>query len=204
MDVKNLIACPGCDLIHHRFQLPVRTTAYCRRCRTPLYSSRPISFDRPLALALCGIIAFTIANFYPFLTLKMEGRAEETILLSGVASLYQQGRLALAGLVLFTGFVCPLVQLGGLIYVLTPLRFGIAPPHLALVFRWVARIETWAMLEIFFLGTLVSVIKLAHMASIVPGVALFAFMMLIFIVPAAMAGLDSESVWQSLPIQMNR
>lgn len=199
-----MIACPGCDLIHYRYSLPVKTTAYCRRCQTPLYSSRPISFDRPLALAVCGIIVFIIANFYPFLTLKMEGRVEETLLLSGAVSLYRQGRLVLAALVLFTGFVCPLAQLGGLIYVLAPLRLGMASPYSAFVFRWVGRIETWAMLEIFFLGTLVSVIKLAHMASIVPGVALFAFMMMIFIVPAAMAGLDSESVWQSLPLQMNR
>ena len=105
-------------------------------------------------------------------------------------------------MIFFTGFVCPLAQLSGLIYVLAPLRLGGILPYTAAVFRWVGRIEAWAMLEIFFLGALVSVIKLAHLANIVPGVALFAFMMLIFIVPAASAGLDSESVWRRLPIQM--
>ncbi len=204
MNFANLIACPACDLLHSRNELPFKTKAYCRRCKTPLYRGRSASPDRPLALVLCGLIVFVIANFYPFLTLKLEGRMEETVLVSGVVSLYQQGRPGLAGLVLFTGIISPLAQLAGMIYVLLPLRMGIVPPGLAVVYRWICRIQPWAMIEIFLLGTLVSVVKLAHMASIVPGIALFAFMALIFIVPAAVAGLHSESIWEKVPIHTRR
>ena len=204
MDLDNLIACPACDLLHYKRKLPGGMSAACRRCGTRLYGGTAAPLDRPLALILCGLIVFAVANFYPFLTLKMEGRMEETVLLSGMVSLYQQGRTGLALLVLLTGILCPLMQLAGMLYVLLPMRVGKLPPHVAFVFRWVRRIQPWAMIEIFFLGTLVSVIKLSHMASIIPGVALFAFMTLIFIVPAAAAGLHSESIWSRLPVHTRR
>lgn len=200
MDLKTLIACPACDLLHRKNELLRGMTAYCRRCKTPLYSGPAHSLDRPLALVMCGLIVFAVANFYPFLTLKLEGRMEETVLVSGILSLYRQGRLGLAGLVLATGIICPLAQLAGLLYVLLPLRMGVVPPYLAVVYRCVQRIQPWAMIEIFLLGTLVSIVKLAHTANIVPGMALFAFMALIFIVPAATAGLHPDSIWERIPI----
>lgn len=200
MDLKNLTACPACDLLHLKSELLPGMAAYCRRCKTPLYSGPAHSLDRPLALVLCGLIVFAVANLYPFLTFKLEGRMEETVLVSGIVSLYQQGRLGLAGLVLVTGIICPVAQLAGLLYILFPLRMGRVPPYSAFVYRWVRRIQPWAMMEIFLLGTLVSIVKLAHMAGIVPGVALFAFMALIFIVPAATAGLHPDSIWEKIPI----
>lgn len=204
MDSINLIACPACDLLHRKSELLRGMTAHCRRCKTELYSAPAQSLDRPLALVLCGLIVFAVANLYPFLTLKLEGRIEETVLVSGIVSLYQQGRVVLAGLVLVTGIICPLAQLAGLLYILFPLRIGRVPPHLGFVYRWVQRIQPWAMIEIFLLGTLVSIVKLAHLAGIVPGVALFAFTALIFIVPAATAGLHPDSIWEQIPIHTRR
>jgi paraquat-inducible protein A len=49
-------------------------------------------------------------------------------------------------------------------------------------------------MEVFMLGILVSIVKLAKMAQIVPGIAAFSFMALIFILAAAMASLTHE-VW---------
>jgi paraquat-inducible protein A len=54
------------------------------------------------------------------------------------------------------------------------------------------------MLEVFMLGILVSMVKLAKMASIVPGVSLYAFVALIFVLAATTASLDSHLVWDRL------
>jgi paraquat-inducible protein A len=150
---------------------------------------------------LAGLILFAISNLSPFLTLEIEGRTQETVLLTGIVALYQQGQPGLAGLVLLTGMVFPLAQLVGYLYVLLPLRLGTVLPGTAVVYRWVRHIQPWSMMEIFFLGLLVSVVKLAGMAQVVPGVALFAFMILIFILPAALVAIDVRSIWDRLPIQ---
>jgi paraquat-inducible protein A len=54
------------------------------------------------------------------------------------------------------------------------------------------------MMEVFMLGILVAMVKLAKMASIVPGVSLYAFVALIFVLAATTASLDSHLVWHRL------
>ncbi len=191
------IACPACDLLHRRGDVSPGTTARCTRCGTMLYRDRNMRLDRPLSLVLAGLVLFFIANYYPFLTFELEGRIQETILISGIKALYGQEQLGLAILVLLTGMVFPLLQLVGLAYVLLPLWLGRVPPAMAVVYRWSRQIQPWSMMEILMLGILVSLVKLAGMAQVVAGPALFAFMALIFVLPAAIIAIDSKSIWES-------
>lgn len=199
--IANYIACPACDLLHRRGIARPATTARCTRCGTTLYRDRKMVPNRPLSFVLACLILFIISNVYPFLTLEIEGRAQETILVTGVMALYAQGQLGLAVLVMLTGVVFPLLQLVGLAYVLLPLWLGAVPPHMAAVYRWVRHVQPWSMMEIMMLGILVSLVKLAGMAGVVPGPALFAFMGLIFLFPAATVAIDSKSIWERSPLQ---
>jgi paraquat-inducible protein A len=52
------------------------------------------------------------------------------------------------------------------------------------------------MMEVFMVGILVSVVKLSKMAKIVPGVALYAFLALIFVLAAMSVSLDSHLIWE--------
>jgi paraquat-inducible protein A len=51
------------------------------------------------------------------------------------------------------------------------------------------------MMEVFMVGILVSVVKLAGMANIIPGISLYAFMALIFVLAAMTVSLDSDLIW---------
>ena len=93
-----------------------------------------------------------------------------------------------------------LVQLAGYVYVLSTLYLGFAPTAAAVVYRWVRHIQPWSMIEILLLGILVSVVKLAGMAEVVTGVSLYAFMILIFTLPAALVAIDERSLWDRFPI----
>jgi paraquat-inducible protein A len=200
MTTQTLIACPACDLLHHRRTLAAAATARCSRCGSVLFRSFNQSLDRPLALTLAAIILLVLANFFPFISLAISGHTEQALLASGVISLLDAGWVMLPMLVLLTGIVFPLLQLVGVAYVLIPLRFGFGTPHLAVIYRWVRVLQPWAMTDIFMLGIFVSVAKLAGMGSIIPGVALYAFVALMFILPAIFAALNPESVWERLPL----
>jgi paraquat-inducible protein A len=204
MIFKAYIACPACDLLHRRGKSSPGNTARCARCGTLLYRDRPDKLDRPLSLVIAGLILLFISNYYPFLTLEIEGRSQETVLFTGIVELCGQGELSLAVLVLLTGMVFPLLQLVGLVYVLLPLRYGAVPPYMAQVYRWVRYIQPWSMMEILMLGILVSLVKLVGMADVVPGPSLFAFMALIFILPAATVAIDTNSIWERSPLQMEK
>ena len=196
--MESIIACHECDLLHQRRPLPPDGTARCVRCGAVLYKTKRHSLDRVLALTVAGLILFIIANVYPFLTFRLEAQLQETTLITGVRELYQQGMWIVAGVVLLTTILMPLLELTGMLMVLVPLKLGRRPWKLALLFRTIRSFRPWGMMEVFMIGILVAVVKLVKMASIIPGTALYAFMVLIFILAASAAALDPHMVWKKL------
>jgi paraquat-inducible protein A len=160
------------------------------------------SLDRTLALALAGLVLFIVANAFPFLSFRMQGQVTETTLMTGIRDLWGQGMMELSLLVLLTTVLAPLFQLSTLLYLLAPLKLGSRPPALALVFRFLRRIQVWSMMEVFMLGILVAVVKLAGMAEIVPGIALWSFSLLIVVVAGTVASFDPDVVWELAEVEL--
>lgn len=194
----SLVACHECDLLHRLQPLPKGGVARCTRCRAVLVRHKQNSLDRTLSLTIAGLILFIISNTYPFLALKSEGLVRETTLISGVAGLYAQDMRGLALLVFLTTILMPLFQLSGMLYILLPLKFNRLPWRLPIIFRFLQKIQPWGMVEVFMLGILVSVVKLVKLADIIPGIALYSFVGLIFVFAGIMASLDPPTIWGRL------
>ncbi|MEJ2233614.1 MAG: paraquat-inducible protein A [Syntrophobacterales bacterium] len=197
-----LTACHECDLLYELPPIPEGGVAKCSRCGAVLQRHKRNSLDRTLSWAIAGLILFAVANTYPFLALKSEGLVRETTLITGVEQLYKQDMRSVAVLVFLTSILFPFLQLAGILYLLLPLKFKRLPwwkP--ALVFRFIRTIQPWSMMEVFMIGILVSAVKLAKMASIIPGLALYSFVILIFVLAAVAASLDPHLVWDRLEIE---
>ena len=195
---KSLIACHECDLLHRVQPLPDGGAARCVRCGALLYYQKKDSLDRTLALTIAGLVLFIVANTFPFLAMKSGGLVRETTLITGIKGLYLQGMEALALLVLLSSILVPLVQIAGMLYVLVPLKVNRVPRNLALVYRVLRSRQPWGMREVFMLGILVSNATLGTMAKIVPGLAIYSFVVLIFVLAGAAASLDPRIVWDRL------
>ena len=200
MTTKSMIACHECDLLHRIQPLPDGTAAKCVRCGAVLYREKKDSLDRTLSLTIAGAVLFIVANTFPFLAMKKGGLVQQTTLITGIKGLYAQGMESLALLVLLTSILVPLAQLACMLYVLVPLKFNRVPRNLALVFRFLRSLQPWGMMEVFMLGILVSYVKLGKMATIVPGLALYSFVVLIFVLAGAAASLDPRIVWDKLKV----
>ena len=196
----SLMACHECDLllrVDHSFEEGV---AKCPRCAAVLLKHKRHSLDLTLAYTITGLILFVISNVFPIIGFQYEGQSTETILLSGVWELLDQDMYLLAGLVFITTILAPFTLLATLLYVFLPLKFNRIVPYTAEVFRFASALRPWSMMEVFMLGILVSVVKLAAMATIVPGVALWSFGLLIFVLAAATSSLDPDLVWEKLGV----
>jgi len=194
------IACHECDLIHRLQPLPPGGVARCIRCNAVLHVYKRNSLDRTLALTLAGLILFVLSNIYPFLAMKSQGLVQEITLIQGATELYFHDMWALALLVFFTCILVPLIQLSGIFYVLLPIKFNRLVWRLPVVFRFVRKLQPWGMMEVFMLGIIVCVVKLAKMASIVPGIALYSFVALIFVLAGVAASLDPHMVWDRVKL----
>jgi len=194
--MDSMIACHECDLIHRIRTLPPKGSANCIRCGAVLYKHKPNSLDRTLAFAMAGLILFILANSFPFLGLRIGAQIRETTLITGIYELYVQGMHMIAILVLITTVLAPFIQMMCLFYVLLPLKFGRLPKRLPRVFRFLESVLPWSMMEVFMVGILVSVVKLGKMGKIIPGISLYSFLALIFVLTAMTVSLDAHLIWQ--------
>ena len=67
---------------------------------------------------------------------------------------------------------------------------GRVPAHFGRVFRVLQTVRPWGMVEVFMLGVLVSLVKLAHLAGVVAGVALWSFAALMLVMAGITAVFD--------------
>ena len=199
MDVASLIVCRECDMLQRETQLPRNGVAYCVRCGATLYRNRlPDSLDRTLAYTLGAIVMFVIANAFPIAGIEVQGQHTEATLYGAVRALYDQDMRLVAGLVFFTTMLVPTLEVAAMCYLLLPLKFGRVPYQFAPVFRLLQAVRPWGMVEVFMLGILVALVKLAHIASVVPGTAMWAFGGLMLLIAAVAASFDPRELWAAL------
>jgi len=194
--MNSLVACHDCDLIQRLPHISEGGTIQCIRCEAVLHQKKRNSIERTLSLTMAGLVLFGLANAFPFLAFKIGAQVRQTTLLTGIRELYAQGMPELSAIVLLTTVLVPFAQMICMLYILLPLKFRRIPIKLPQVFRFIRHLQPWNMMEVFMLGILVSVVKLAKMAKIIPGVALFSFLALIFVMAAMTASLDSHLIWE--------
>ena len=192
------IACHECDLIHDIPAMPNRAAAVCVRCGCVLFRAKSDSINRTIAWTFAGLVLYAVAVSFPFLAMKNGPIGNETGLLTGIEFLYRQGIIPLAALVLMTCILIPLIQMLGLLYIFIPLKLNFRVKYAIPVFRLFKYIKPWSMMEIYMLGILVSIVKLGKMATIVPGLAVVAFGILIFVLNFALSAVDEHMVWEKL------
>ncbi len=199
-DIHTLAACHDCGQVNRILKRSPKTKVLCLRCGSKLFGSPEDTTDRTLALAMTSLVLFFIANCYPFLAIRFKGLVQETNLITGIITLFQQGMPGLSLVVLLTTLILPLFQILGLIYIYLPMKMGVVPWQAARVFRSIRFIQPWGMMEVYMLAILVSMIKLAKLATILPGIASGAFMILICVLAATLSGLNPDDVWKRLPV----
>ena len=104
----------------------------------------------------------------------------------------------LALIVFATSILIPALQIGGLIYVYLPLHLGRVPPGMCATFRLLLHVRPWNMVEVFLVGILVAFVKLAGMAEIVLGIAIWAFGCLIITLAWANSAIVPRMVWSRM------
>lgn len=194
----SLIACHECDMLYKLDRRPKIGVAKCHRCGAVLVKHERHKLEHTIALTITGLVLFVVANVFPILSMKFEGQVTEMILFSGVKSLYEQGMWSLAILVFLTSIALPFARLMALMYVFVPIKFNCTPWKMAGVFRLIYSFHPWSMIEVLMLGILVSIVKLTALAVIIPGIALWSFAVLIFVLAATATSLDPDLVWERL------
>jgi paraquat-inducible protein A len=171
----------------------------CGRCRTVLMTNRAGAMDRTLAAAFASVILLVAALFFPFLELSIAGVVRKASLLDAALAFADTLVAPLSIGTTLLIIVLPIVRATAIAYTLLPLRLGRAPAEGAKrAFRLAADLRPWAMAEVFIIGVIVALVKIAGLASVTLGPAFWAMSALVLLVVIEGVSLDEWSIWQVL------
>jgi paraquat-inducible protein A len=189
-----VVVCLECDALHQRQPLATGEAARCIRCGAVLYRHPWLRREQLLALVVAALVTFVIANSYPIVNLQVQGIDNSATLFGSILALWHEGRMVVAVLVFATTLLFPLIDLVVLLILLVLVRQRHPPPVFAPMLRFIQTMRPWGMTEVFMLGVVVALVKLSHMAHILPGVALWAFGVLTLLL-AAIISFDLRTLW---------
>ncbi len=192
--MRELAICRYCDTVHRRPDVPGRATARCVRCNSPLYRANA-DLGAMLAVTLTATVAFVIANGFPLITMSINGHTTEATLWAAILASYNQELPLVAAALVISLIIAPLIELLLLLWVLVPLRAGARPIGFSLIMRAIRIMRPWRMVEVFLLGVVVAVVKLAGLASVVPGWGCFGIAVMTFAL-ASLGSFDTSALWR--------
>lgn len=194
-EVPDLLACEECDAVHRRSTLDRKEVAFCSCCGAELERDMSAYGTSVLPLAIASLFMYVIANVFPIVEMELQGIASRTTLIGSVFFLNSEGMPFVASLVLATTVLFPLLQLLALIYLLVSAARSGYHPAFNLLARLLQTLRPWGMVEVFLLGVIVALVKLTNMATVIPGVALWAFGALTVLL-AAVSSFNPRYIWR--------
>ncbi len=193
-----LVACPSCDLLADTSQLHHGQVANCSRCGHFLTKYKDDAIARSLSYTLAALILLALASSFPFLSFKASGLESVMTLPQTALELYRYGMPELAVLVAAFILFIPLAILLLLLSVCIPLYSKKNNPLLIKAGRLIFTLQEWAMAEVFLIGVIVSLVKIASMATVVLGISFWAYTAFTICFTLALSNLDRLQCWNQI------
>ena len=194
-----IVACETCGLVQRVEPLAKSTAAECFRCGAFLGVRRSAaSLHATAALSLAALVLYVPANIYPILRMEFYGAHADNTIWDGVTSLAQHNQWVVAAIVFLASMVVPLVKLAGLFFLVgsSIVKRGRRLRWRTGLYKFIDAVGPWAMLDVFLLAVLVSLVKLGQLATVVPGPGLFAFTGVVVLTMLASAAFDPKLIWE--------
>ncbi len=182
-------------------QLPKNHKASCPRCGHVLTRAYPNLVDRMLIFSISALLCLVISSIFGFVEMSVQGQERQVSLLDTSSRLAQNNDWILATISLLVLIVIPSMFAALLAYLAFSLKMRWANLRSIKLLNAIAFIGFWNMCEIYFLGILVSMVKIASLANVSFGIAFYAYAFFIVFLFAAYMHFDRYQL--SLLIKKN-
>lgn len=192
---QGFIRCHDCGNLSKQADL----LKLCPVCGSHLHARLPNSCQRTLALVLSACCLYIPANIFPIMMITHFGVSEPHTIIGGIISLVKSGMTPIAILVLVASILVPLLKLVGLGLLLLNVhyRWQAHARKWTLVYRIIAFVGRWSMLDIFMISILVSLVDMGGVAQIIAGPAATAFAAVVVLTMFAAKNFDPRLIWDN-------
>ncbi|MGI9330751.1 MAG: paraquat-inducible protein A [Gammaproteobacteria bacterium] len=191
-------ACEECDLLIAVPAVAEGERAECPRCGHTLTQRARQGFERSLSFALAACVFFALSLAFPFLTLSNGGIENVMTLLEASVAIWREQDPVLAAIVFVAIIALPIALIGTIIALVTPLVLNKQVSWLPGVGKVMFFLNDWAMVEVFVIGVIVSLVKIAKLATVILGLSFWAYILFAICLTASLSGLDRLQVWKAI------
>lgn len=176
---------------------------HCPRCSSQLHERMPDSMQRTAALLCSAFILYFPANIFPIMTVTRFGAGTPHTIIGGIIAFMHTGMLPIALLVFIASILVPLMKMLALSILLWAVhrRWQRNLRALTQIYRLMAFIGRWSMLDVFMISILVSLVDLGGAGQVIAGPAATAFAAVVVLTMLATNSFDPRLLWDRKGIQ---
>ena len=138
------------------------------------------------------------AILLPLMTMESFGFSDSANIIDSIVNFYKSGYFLVSFMVLLSAVIFPLMLLSSVFIISLQLYRQKYPRYLTRLFRAYIHLEEWAMVEVYLLGIMVTVIKMGHSTEISYNTGIFCFIGLVLLTIAIAAVIDNDYFWQTI------
>ena len=170
----------------------------CPRCESHLHARRPHSLQRTTALWLSALVLYIPANVFPIMVFSQFGTGDPNTIAGGIIELLDGGMIPIGLLVLVASILVPSSKLIGigLLLLCAHFRWQINARKWTVMYRVIAFVGRWSMLDIFMISILVDLVNFGSI-QIVAGPAATAFAAVVVLTMFAAINFDPRLLWDN-------
>ncbi|MBG0758949.1 paraquat-inducible membrane protein A [Vibrio cidicii] len=200
---KRLISCDECGLIATVPALSQAQTAHCPRCGHTLTQTQKHPYQTAIALAISCLMLLVLSLAFPFMSFSVQGLTQEITILNAAKMLGEFQNVLLAILLFATVILFPALYISLLLFLyykaaqskqraLSKREIQLA----TLLCKALFKVQPWMMVDVFLIGVLVSLIKIASLAEVAMGYSFWAFCLFSVLVVKTVSLVDRYWLWQ--------
>ncbi|HIF50824.1 MAG TPA: paraquat-inducible protein A [Thiotrichaceae bacterium] len=202
MNIRNLVACPSCDLLSDVSSLKHKEKACCSRCGHFLTKYMQDGILRVVSYSISSLVFLILANCHPFLSFNASGLESEMTLAQTALEFYRYGMLDLAIMVGTFIIILPAFLLLLLLGVALSIHLQKPSVWLTPASRLIFLLQSWCMVEVFLIGVIVSIVKISAMATLVIGISFWAYFAFTIVFTLALSSFDRFQSWNKIETLM--
>ncbi|GAA0367363.1 paraquat-inducible protein A [Bowmanella denitrificans] len=159
---------------------------------------RHLATDKILAFSLAGLCFLLASLPFDFMIFDLRGQFQAMSIPLSISTLVDQEYMLLAVLQILAIYVVPGCILLGLCYLAVFIRAEQYPPRGAWVKKLIFTLLPWSMAEIFFIGALISLVKMQSIADIELGMSFYAYLLFTLCLVTVLLYLDEFQLTRQL------
>jgi paraquat-inducible protein A len=192
---EQVIACHHCDLLMTPPQIKEGECALCPRCNHKITRWHQNAINSLLSFAVTGLILLFLTTQFNLMTFNLSGNISQIDLYNSALNLYFDDYKTLAILVLFFIFLLPVIILSLIVLFILSIKTGAGCWAQTSMLRLIFLLIPWAMVEVFLVAILVSLVKLVTIAKMDLGWSFWAYVIFCFCYAKVLSLVDRYQFW---------